>query len=138
MQKQKVKVLFLCTGNSCRSQMAEGWAKYLKADIVEAYSAGTKPIDLNPLTVESMSEIGIDISKHHSKSVEELQNIHFDFVITVCGDVHAKVIHQGFQDPPSLAQNSQSKEKALIHYRTIRDQIGEFIKTIPESLMNNS
>lgn len=147
MQNPKVKVLFLCTGNSCRSQMAEGWAKHLKADEVEAYSAGTKPVDLNPLAVESMNEIGIDISKHHSKSVEDLKDIQFDFVITVCGEAHescpvfpgkAKVIHQGFQDPPRLAQNSQSKEEALIHYQAVRDQIGEFIKTIPESLMNSN
>ena len=86
--RQKKKVLFLCTGNSCRSQMAEGWAKALKADAIEAHSAGTETHGLNPNAVKVMAEAGVDISGHQSKRVDDLKNVDFDYVVTVCGHAH--------------------------------------------------
>ena len=135
--KDKLKVLFLCTGNSCRSQMAEGWAKHLKGDIIDAYSAGIETHGLNPNAVKVMGEAGLDISKHRSKNVDELKDIKFDFVITVCGHANencpffpgkAKVVHVGFDDPPKLAKSAKSEEEALDCYRRVRDQIRCFIE----------
>ncbi len=145
MLREKLKILFLCTGNSCRSQMAEGWAHHLKNDVIDAYSAGTEPQRLNPLAVRVMEEVGIDISKHQSKSVDELSEIDFDFVVTVCDRAHescpifpgkTKVIHVGFEDPPRLAidADAQSDKQALPHYRRVRDAIGEFVKQLPQYL----
>ena len=81
----KLKVLFLCTGNSCRSQMAEGWARHLKSDVIEAYSAGITTHGLNPSAVKVMAEAGVDISGHQSKNVQDLLHVPFDYVVTVCG-----------------------------------------------------
>lgn len=133
------KVLFLCTGNSCRSQMAEGWARHLYPDSVRAYSAGIQKHGLNLNAVRVMNEVGIDISDHDSKTLEDLGPVEFDLVITVCGHAHetcpvflgnARVIHQGFDDPPRLAENAASEEEALGHYRRVRDEIGAFMKTL--------
>jgi arsenate reductase len=141
--KRKLKILFLCTGNSCRSQMAEGWARRLKGDVVEAYSAGIRTHGLNPLAVKVMAEAGVDISGHRSKDVEELLDVRFDHVVTVCDDAHetcpffpgsAKVTHVGFDDPPRLAKNAGTDEEALIHYRRVRDEIRAFIERLPDSL----
>jgi len=142
MLREKLKILFLCTGNSCRSQMAEGWARQLKGDAIEAYSAGTEPHGMNELAIRVMAEVGIDISNHHSKSIKELSDIDFDFVITVCDHAHescpvfsdhTKVVHAGFDDPPRLAKEARadSDEEALPHYRRVRDAIGEFVKQLP-------
>jgi len=140
MNKQ-TSILFLCTGNSCRSQMAEGLCRHLKGDIVDPYSAGIETHGLNPLAVKVMAEIGIDISGHQSKKVEELGNREFDYVITVCGHANetcpffparTKRIHQGFDDPPKLAANALNEEEALQHYRRVRDEIKEYIQKIPE------
>lgn len=137
----KIKILFLCTGNSCRSQMAEGWARSLLHDRVEAYSAGIETHGLNPHAVKVMAEAGVDISHHHSKHVHELHDIEFDLVFTVCGhaDEHCpmfphktRVIHQGFDDPPRLAKDAKSEEEALTHYRRVRDEIRQFIEILPE------
>lgn len=134
---RKLKILFLCTGNSCRSQMAEGWARHLKGDIVEAYSAGIETHGLNPNAVKVMAEAGVDISKHRSKHVDELKGVKFDYVITVCDNAsencpffpgNAKVIHVGFDDPPKLAKSAKSEEEALICYRRVRDEIRDFIE----------
>jgi len=149
MLREKLKILFLCTGNSCRSQMAEGWAHHLKSEMIEAYSAGTDPQGLNPLAVRVMAEVGIDISNHQSKSADNLPGIDFDFVITVCDRAHescpvfpgkTKVVHMGFEDPPRLAldADAQSDEEALPHYRLVRDAIGEFINLLPETLNNTN
>src|SRR5436190_5417190 len=112
----RLKVLFLCTGNSCRSQMAEGWAKQLKADRVEAHSAGVDPHGMNPRAVRAMAEAGVDISEaagYRSKHVDELAGVAFDYVVTVCGHANetcpvfpgrTKVVHVGFDDPPQLAR----------------------------------
>ena len=144
--KQKLKILFLCTGNSCRSQMAEGWARPLKSDQIEPFSAGIETHGLNPNAVQVMKEAGVDISHHQSKHVDALKEIPFDFVITVCGHANencpifprkAKVVHVGFDDPPKLARNSASQEEALGHYRRVRDEIGHFIERLPGSLLSN-
>jgi len=143
----KLKVLFLCTGNSCRSQMAEGWATALKGDCVEAYSAGIETHGLNPRAVEVMAEAGVDISTHRSQHVDELTGIEFDYVVTVCGhaDEHCPafggataVVHVGFDDPPKLAAQVASEEEALDHYRRIRDEIRRLVETFPEGLTNRT
>lgn len=138
-----IKLLFLCTGNSCRSQMAEGWAHHLKSDQIEAYSAGIETHGLNPNAVKVMAESGIDISKQQSQHVDDLKYISFDYVITVCSHAHescpifpgtAKVIHKGFDDPPRLAKTATNEEEALGHYRRVRDEIKTFVETLPQSL----
>ncbi len=139
MQK-RISILFLCTGNSCRSQMAEGFANALRGDVIEAYSAGLEPKGLDPNAIVVMKEAGVDISRHTSKHVNELKDKHFDYVITVCGHANencplfpgkTKVLHRGFEDPPQLAKNAKTKEEALQHYRRVRDQIKEFILELP-------
>jgi len=139
----KLKILFLCTGNSCRSQMAEGWARHLKSTEIEPYSAGIETHGLNPNAVKVMAEAGVDISQHRSKHVDDLKDIPFDFVITVCGHANencpifprkARVVHVGFDDPPKLAKNAASQEEALGHYRRVRDQIRHFVERLPQSL----
>ena len=146
-QNQKLKVLFLCTGNSCRSQMAEGWARALKSDQIEPYSAGIETHGLNPKAVQVMKEAGVDISQHQSKHVDDLKDVGFDFVITVCGHANencpvfprkAKVVHVGFDDPPKLARNSASPQEALGHYRRVRDEIRHFVERLPQSLLRTS
>jgi len=138
-----LKILFLCTGNSCRSQMAEGWARHLKGHLLKPYSAGVKTHGLNPRAVQVMAEAGVDISGHWSKHLDELGNIEFDHVITVCGNAHescpvfpgkTRVTHAGFDDPPRLAEGAASEEEALQHYRRVRDKIRTFVETLPESL----
>ena len=136
----KIKILFLCTGNSCRSQMAEGWTRRLKGALIEPYSAGIEAHGLNPLAVKVMAEAGVDISKHRSKHVDELRNVPFDYVVTVCDHANevcpvfpgrVKRLHVGFDDPPRLAENASTEEEALDHYRRVRDQIREFASRLP-------
>jgi arsenate reductase len=145
MSQGKKKILFLCTGNSCRSQMAEGWARHLKNDSLESYSAGIKKHGMNEMAIRVMSEAGVDISKHKSKLIEELPTKEFDYVITVCSNAHescpifpdkAKIIHMGFDDPPLLAGSSSSEEEALSFYRRVRDEIKEYILSLPEALLD--
>lgn len=139
----KEKILFLCTGNSCRSQMAEGWCRQLEGHHYDAYSAGIETHGLNPNAVRVMAEAGVDISSHRSQHVDELNNIHFDIVVTVCGHAHEhcplftnadRIVHVGFDDPPALAKESTSDEDALNHYRRVRDEIRDFIVAFPTSL----
>jgi arsenate reductase len=139
----KLKVLFLCTGNSCRSQMAEGWARHLKGDVIEAYSAGIETHGLNPNAVKVMAEAGVDITGHHSKHVDELKDVQFDYVVTVCGNAHescplfpgkTKVVHVGFQDPPRLAREAKTDEEKLDCYRRVRNEIRSFVDQCPELL----
>ena len=144
----KIKILFLCTGNSCRSQMAEGWARYLKSDLIEPYSAGIETHGLNPNAVKVMAEAGVDISNHYSKRLDQLENIQFDWVITVCDSANescpffpkpVKRFHVSFDDPPRLAKNAKTEEEALGHYRRVRDEIKRFVEELPETLqINNS
>ncbi|MBT3294955.1 MAG: arsenate reductase ArsC [Verrucomicrobia bacterium] len=140
---QRIKILFLCTGNSCRSQMAEGWARALKDDVIEATSAGIETHGLNPNAVAVMAEADIDISQQRSQCVDDLLHIPFDYVITVCAHAHetcpvfpgqARVIHVGFDDPPLLATKARTPEMALTPYRRVRDEIRAFIESLPESL----
>ena len=139
----KLKVMFLCTGNSCRSQMAEGWARQLKNDVLEPYSAGIETHGLNPNAVKVMVEAGVDISTQRSKNVADLRDVSFDYVVTVCGHAHetcpmfsgkAKVVHVDFDDPPKLAKEAKSEEEALDHYRRVRDEIRDFVARLPEGL----
>ena len=141
--KMRTKILFLCTGNSCRSQMAEGWARALKGDVVEAYSAGIETHGLNPNAVKVMAEAGVDISGHTSKNVDTLLGVPFDYVVTVCGHANencpffpgaAKVVHVGFDDPPALAKLVEGEEAKLTCYRRVRDEIRAFVEKLPESL----
>ncbi|MEO8494230.1 MAG: arsenate reductase ArsC [Planctomycetota bacterium] len=143
----RTRVLFLCTGNSCRSQMAEGWARALKSDLIEPYSAGIEKHGLNPRAVRVMREAGVDITGQRSKTVEELGDVQFDIVITVCGhaDEHcptfvgaSSVVHIGFDDPPALAKDAVDEEQALSHFRRVRDEIREFVLGLPKSARSQS
>ncbi|MFW8600371.1 arsenate reductase ArsC [Desulfobacterota bacterium M19] len=136
-----MKILFLCTGNSCRSQMAEGWARHLKSDIFEAWSAGIEKHGLNPSAVKVMAEAGVDISGQQSTLIDELTVTEFDYVITLCGHANETCpffpgpkIHAGFDDPPSLAAGARNEAEALNHYRRVRDEIKAFVEGLPESL----
>ena len=139
----KKKILFLCTGNSCRSQMAEGWARHLKGDVLEPYSAGILTHGLNPNAVKVMFEAGVDISDHKSQHLDEFSGMDFDYVVTVCDNAaescpvfpgKAKVIRKSFDDPPALARDATTEEEALEGYRRVCREIKAFIETLPEAL----
>lgn len=142
---RKLRVLFLCTGNSCRSQMAEGWARALKPTQLDAYSAGTRPHGLNPLAVRAMAEVGVDISRHSSKRPEDI-GVPFDVVVTVCDSAReacpifsgARAVHVGFDDPPRLAKDAKSVDEAMPHYRRVRDEIRAFVETLPSAITDVS
>lgn len=138
-----MRILFLCTGNSCRSQMAEGWARALKRDRFEALSAGTHPHGLNPLAVKVMAEAGVDISTQRSQHIDDFAAQTIDLVVTVCDSAHEscpvmpgvlRTVHRPFDDPPRLAKSATSEAEALPHYRRVRDEIRAFIETLPESV----
>ena len=140
---ERPRVLFLCTGNSCRSQMAEGWAKYLKSNVIESFSAGVEKHGMNEYAIRVMVEVGVDISGHTSKLINELAEKEFDYVITVCDNAHescplfsgkTKVIHKGFADPPRLAADAATEEEVLNCYRKVRDEIKLYIQSLPDSL----
>jgi arsenate reductase len=135
---QKPNVLFLCTGNSCRSQMAEGWARQILCDLIEPYSAGIETHGMNPNAIRVMEEAGVDITGQSSKLVSILADVPFALVITVCGHADEncpafqgspRVVHVGFDDPPRLAKTAASEEEALNHYRRVRDEIRDFVTT---------
>ncbi|MFA5251130.1 MAG: arsenate reductase ArsC [Phycisphaerae bacterium] len=138
--KNKIKVLFLCTGNSCRSQIAEGWAMHLKGDVIDAYSAGIRPIGVSSRAIKVMAEAGVDISNHNSKHMDEFQGIDFDYVVTLCDNVtescpvfsgSAKIIHKPFEDPHLAAGDD---ENVLAVFRKVRDRIKAFVEKMPENL----
>jgi arsenate reductase (thioredoxin) len=140
---RKIKVLFLCTGNSCRSQMAEGWARHLRGNVIEPYSAGTLPQTLNPRAVAVMKEAGVDISRQRSKHIDAVAEIDFDYVVTVCDSANqacpvfpgrVKRLHVGFDDPPRLAHGAATEAEALGHYRRVRDEIRGFVERLPSAL----
>ncbi len=144
MGKKKIKILFLCSANSCRSQMSEGWARALKGDALKPYSAGTASSGLNASAVKVMDEAGVSIERQTSKSVDDVQGIRFDYVVTVCTEADApcpafpggaKVVHVPFDDPPKLAEGAASEEEALAHYRRVRDEIRAFVERLPEAIM---
>ncbi|MDQ7824225.1 MAG: arsenate reductase ArsC [Candidatus Eremiobacteraeota bacterium] len=137
-----MKILYLCTGNSARSQMAEAWTRHLKGGILEPYSAGIEAHGINPLTVEVMKEAGIDISGQRSKTSLELlkEGVKVDYVVTLCDDARAscpffpaqvKVLHHGFRDP---AKAEGSHEDRLKVFREVRDEIRAYVESLPESL----
>jgi arsenate reductase len=138
-----MRVLFLCTGNSCRSQMAEGWARKLHGEFYEVYSAGVEPGAIDPRAVQVMQEAGVDISGQRSKHVAELPPADFDYVITVCDGARercpyfpasVRLLHSGFDDPPLLAAGAATEEEALAHYHRVRDEIGAFVAALPRIL----
>jgi arsenate reductase (thioredoxin) len=140
-QHEKMKILFLCTGNSCRSQMAEGWARKLKNDLIEPYSAGIEPHGLDPIAVKVMTEVGVDISNNRSKHLDDFKGVSFDFVITVCDHAHehcpifpgkTRVVHVGFDDPPRLAKQAANEQEVLSIYRRVRDEIKVFVEKLPD------
>jgi arsenate reductase len=139
--KRRLTILFLCTGNSCRSQMAEGWARFLRGDRIEPYSAGIEKHGLNPLAVQVMAEAGVDISRQFSKILDELDGVTFDHVVTLCDDANERcpvfpgkirVAHAGFADPPKLTKHWPDGDEKLAVYRRVRDQIRSFVAALPE------
>ena len=141
--KSKFKILFLCTGNSCRSQMAEGWAKTLHPDIFEVYSAGIETHGINPYAQKVMAEAGIDISNQKSQKAGEFSNLDLDYIITVCDHASEncpvfwndkEMIHNSFPDPPKLALDKENEEEKLDCYRMVRDKIKLYILDLPKKL----
>ena len=140
---KKIKLLYLCTGNSCRSQMAEGWTRALKGDEIEVYSAGLETHGLNPHAVKVMAEAGVDISNQKSQHLDEFMDLDLDYVVTVCDHAHetcplfpgtAKVVHRSFDDPPKLSPPDASEEVKLDGFRRVRDEIKAFVETLPDRL----
>jgi len=139
----KMKVLFLCTGNSCRSQMAEGWARQLKGDVIEPFSAGIEKHGMNPHARKVMAEAGVNLTTQFSKTLADLPGVGFDWVVTVCGHANehcpmfpgkTKVLHVGFEDPPTLTKHLPDGEEKLAVYRRVRDEIRRFVETLPGAL----
>ncbi|HHM04465.1 MAG TPA: arsenate reductase ArsC [Gammaproteobacteria bacterium] len=143
MNPKTLNILFLCTGNACRSQMAEGWAGHVCGRRYRFYSAGIEAHGLDPRAVRVMAEAGVDISRQRSKTLDALQGVDFDVVFTVCGHAHescpvfpggARVVHVGFDDPPRLAQGAAGEEEALAPYRRVRDEIKTFVDHLEDAL----
>src|SRR3989338_2052412 len=124
----KKKILFLCTGNSCRSQMAEGWCRHLLGVKYDCYSAGTQKHGMNERAIKAMKEAGVDISKHYSKTTDELPKEKFDYVVTVCDAAKeacpyfpgGKIVHVGFQDPPGLTKDMTNEAEIMKVYSRVR------------------
>ncbi len=139
----KKRVLILCTGNSARSQMAEGILRNDAGDRFEVFSAGTKPGSVRPEAVEAMREIGIDISGHRSKSLDEYLGENFDYIITVCDNAaencpvfpgKAERIHQSFEDPPPPGVSDDAHRMSI--FRRVRDEIREWLKSFVNTSSN--
>jgi len=140
----KQRVLFLCTGNSCRSQMAEGWLRELGGDEFDAESAGTNPTRLNPTAIRVMAEAGIDITGQFSKSADEMNGRQFDFVVTVCDRAReacpvfphdATKLHWSFEDP---AEATGTEEERLDVFRRVRDEIAQRIREFLDANASSS
>lgn len=139
-------ILFLCTGNSCRSQMAEGWGRALLGSKYQFVSAGTKKQTLNPYAEQVMREAGVDISEQFSKTVDELANTTIDVAISVCSEAEkscpyfpAKTrVHQPFDDPPKITQEMTSEEEKLQVYRRVRDEIKVYVMGLEKTMEANS
>ena len=139
----KLNVLFVCTGNSCRSQMAEGWARRLRGESINPFSAGIEPRRIDPLAVKVMKEAGVDISRQETNAVHDFLTEDIDFVVTVCSGAaetcpafpgKVKVLHQPFDDPPWLTRAAQREEEKLAVYRRVRDEIRDYVDKLPEIL----
>lgn len=136
-------ILFLCTGNSCRSQMAHGFANALLGDEYVSYSAGVESHGLNPSAVKVMQEVGVDISHHQSQTLNEFASHEFDYVVAVCEHAASNcptfpaktnvIVHQ-FDDPPKLAKQAKSSEEAIQAYRKVRDQIKHWVASLPAQM----
>jgi arsenate reductase len=138
--KEKITVLFLCTGNACRSQMAEGWARHLKDDVIEAFSAGIRPIGVNSRAIKVMAEAGVDISGQISSSIDDFSAIDFGYVVTLCDNARqqcpifpgrAKHIHKAFDDPYFT---TGTEEQVMATFRKTRDEIRKFVEKMPDNL----
>ncbi|HUW19686.1 MAG TPA: arsenate reductase ArsC [Sedimentisphaerales bacterium] len=138
--KRKMNVLFVCTGNSCRSQMAEGWARHLKSNVMEAFSAGIRPIGVNSRAVRVMAEAGVDISRQTSSRIDDSAAIDFDYVVTLCDNAkqqcpvfpgEAKLVHRAFSDPYFA---SGTEEEIMDAFRRTRDEIRKFVENMPDNL----
>lgn len=141
----KTRILFLCTGNSCRSQMAEAWTRRLQGEQFEAYSAGVAPKAVDPRAVKAMAEAGLDISGQKSKDVDALGGMEFDYVITLCDNARescpyfpakTKLIHRGFDDPPRFAEGAANEEEAMASYRRVRDEIKVLVEALASEFRN--
>jgi arsenate reductase len=139
---KKQNVIFVCTGNSCRSQMAEGWARHLRADSMEPFSAGLSPRGVDPLAVQVMREAGVDISKQESHAVQDFLTQDIDFAITLCSDSAERcpafprqvtMQHHPFDDPPRMCTPGMTMEEKLAIYRRVRDEIRDFVQRLPET-----
>lgn len=138
----KRRILFLCTGNSARSQMAEGWLRHLAGDTFDVFSAGTHPVGLNPAAVEAMREVDIDLTSHRSKAVTEFAGQLFDYVVTVCDRAkdtcplwlgQTRMVHWSFDDPAAVTGTSENQHQT---FRRVRDEICEAIRRWLESEFN--
>lgn len=136
MNNEKKKILILCTGNSARSQMAEGLLKHITQNEYEVFSAGTKPSIVRPEAIKVLSEIGIDISNNRSKAVDEFNDTEIDYVLTVCDNAKencpyfpakTKVIHHTFEDPPAIGETDE--ETTLDAFRRVRDEISAYLES---------
>ncbi|MBN1830998.1 MAG: arsenate reductase ArsC [Deltaproteobacteria bacterium] len=141
---ERMKILFLCTGNSCRSQMAEAWTRHLRHDEFDSYSAGIEPKAIDPRAIKAMAEVGIDISHQKSKNIDSLGDMEFDYVVTLCDNAKescpffpakTRLLHRGFDDPPRLAEKIADEEKAMNHFRRVRDEIKAFVGNIEEDII---
>ena len=135
-----MKILYLCTENSCRSQMAEAWTKHLKGDRIEVLSAGVDPHEIDPGAIKVMAEKGVDISGYKSKHIDSFAGIQFDYVITLCQNARetcpyfparVRQVHVAFDDPPRFASMERGEEEVLKHYRRVRDEIRSFVEKLP-------
>ncbi len=136
-KEEKTKILFLCVGNSCRSQMAEAFTNDLRPDELEAFSAGVNPSKVNERAIKVMAEAGIDISSHYPKSIDDLAGIDFDYVVTLCDKAkencpvfpgRVKIMHRNFDDP---TETTGTEKEIMAEFRKVRDQIKSFIKKLP-------
>jgi arsenate reductase len=123
--------------------MAETWTRHLKGDLFDAYSAGVQPKGVDPRTVKAMADVGIDISMQISKDTDSLEDMEFDYVVTLCDNAREscpyfpakiRLVHRGFDDPPKLAEGVNDEDKAMNHYRRVRDEIKAFVMGLPELL----
>jgi len=138
----KKKILFLCTGNSCRSQMAEGWCRKLWSERYECFSAGTQKHGMNQRAIKAMQMAGVDISSHYSKTTDELPGVNFDYVVTVCDAAKeacpyfpgGTIVHVGFQDPPKLTKDMTDEAEIMAIYCRVRDEIKLAIEQLPQHL----
>jgi arsenate reductase len=142
-----LRVLFLCTGNACRSQMAEGWARARTGAVIDAHSAGTHPQALDPLAVQVMAEAGVDLATQPAKPLDAGQDRPFDDVVTICREAHetcpvfpgrARIVHRGFDDPPRLAATARRWADALRHDARVRDEINALIEPRPDALLTET